>query len=182
MKNGHAALLRGVNVGGAKRIAMADLKALITSLGFGDAQTLLNSGNVVFSASPAKARNATARIETALTTQLGISCRVMVLSADEVASIIRDNPLLDIADNPSKLMVSVLASVAEMGRLAPLRTQNWTPDALAVGERVAYMWCASGLLESKLAAASAKALGDAVTTRNWATMLKLHALLHGHLT
>lgn len=177
MKSGHVALLRGVNVGPAKRIAMADLKALITSLGFGDAKTLLNSGNVVFSASPAKVRNATERIEKALTSQLGLSCRVMVLSADEVASIIRDNPLLGIADNPSRLMVSVLPSSTDIVRLDPLREQLWTPDVIAVGERVAYMWCPSGLIESKLAAAAARLLGDGVTTRNWATMLKVHALL-----
>ena len=177
MKNGHVALLRGVNVGSAKRIAMADLKALITSLGFGDAKTLLNSGNVVFSASPTKTRNATARIEKALTTQLGLSCRVMVLSADEVTTIIRDNPLLDIADNPSKLHVSVLASAKEAALLDALRTQTWDPEALAIGERVAYMWCANGMIESKVAVAAARLVGDAVTTRNWATMLKIHALL-----
>ena len=177
MKSGHVALLRGVNVGPAKRIAMADLKALITSLGFGDAKTLLNSGNVVFAASPTKARNATERIEQALMAQLGLSCRVTVLSAAEVGSILRDNPLLDIADNPSKLMVSVLASSAELVRLDPLRAQSWEPDVLAIGDRVAYMWCPNGVLESKLAAASGRLLGDAVTTRNWATMLKVHALL-----
>ncbi len=177
MKPGHVALLRGVNVGPANRIAMANLRALVASLGYGDAKTLLNSGNVVFSASPTKARNASERIEKALATQLGLSCRVTVLSADEVVSIVRDNPLLDFADNPSRLHVSVLASPKEIVRLDPIRTLNWEPDVLAVGERVAYMWCASGMIESRLATAAARLLGDAVTTRNWATMLKVHALL-----
>ena len=177
MKLGHVALLRGVNVGPAKRIAMADLRALVASLGYGDVTTLLNSGNVVFSASPTKAHNASERIEQALATQLGLRCRVTVLSADELVSIVRDNPLLDFADNPSRLHVSVLACTKEIVRLDPIRTLNWEPDVLAVGERVAYMWCASGMMESRLATAAARLLGDAVTTRNWATMLKVHALL-----
>ena len=70
-----------------------------------------------------------------------------------------------------------LASAKEVVRLDPIRALNWEPDVLAVGERVAYMWCASGMIESRLATAAARLLGDAVTTRNWATMLKVHALL-----
>ncbi len=171
------ALLRGINVGQAKRIAMADLRALVTALGFGDVQTLLNSGNVVFTASPAKARAAATRIEQAVSDELGVPSRVTVLSAPELTAIIAANPLLGIADNPSRLMVSVCASNADARRLEPLQAQSWTPDVLAVGERVAYMWYPHGSIDSALAKAVARAMGDAVTTRNWATMLKLHALL-----
>ena len=46
-----------------------------------------------------------------------------------------------------------------------------------VGPRVAYLWCPAGQLESPLAAAVGKVLGDAVTARNWTTMTKLHALV-----
>ena len=66
----HVALLRGINVGRAKRVAMAELRALIEGLGYGDVRTLLNSGNVVFSASAATAGNAASRIEEALAKKL----------------------------------------------------------------------------------------------------------------
>jgi len=57
-----------------------------------------------------------------------------------------------------------------------LAGQDWAPEVLAVGARVAYLWCPAGVLASRLPEAIGRALGDAVTTRNWATVLKLHAL------
>jgi uncharacterized protein (DUF1697 family) len=54
--------------------------------------------------------------------------------------------------------------------------QDWQPGAAALGERAAYVWCPNGILDSAAAAALGKQLGDATTSRNWATVLKLHAL------
>jgi uncharacterized protein (DUF1697 family) len=174
------ALLRGINVGRAKRIAMADLRALVEGLGYGDVRTLLNSGNVVFTV-PRAAKGAPAsRIEKAIETQLGVSSRVTVITAAELAAIVEENPLLEIADDPSRLLIAVLNDTADRTRLEPLLKQDWTPDALAVGQRVAYMWCAGGLLESRLADTVGRLLRDAMTTRNWATILKLHALIKDH--
>ena len=169
------ALLRGINVGRAKRISMADLRALVETLGYRDVSTLLNSGNVVFTAKSVAAGGAATRIEKALATRLGISARVTVLTAAELASIVAENPLLGIATDPSRLLVAVLFSSSDRARLKPLLAQDWSPDALAVGERVAYIWCPPGMLQSPAAEAVGRALGDAVTTRNWATILKLHA-------
>jgi uncharacterized protein (DUF1697 family) len=172
----HIALLRGINVGRAKRVAMADLRAVVEGLGYGDVRTLLNSGNVVFSASGATAGTAAARIEESLAAKLGVSTRVTLLSALELAGIVVENPMLGIADDPSRLLVGVLSDPADRARLEPLLEHDWAPDALALGRRVAYMWCAGGILESRLAQAVGRALGGAVTSRNWATILKLHAL------
>jgi len=170
------ALLRGINVGRAKRIAMADLRALVERLGYTDVRTLLNSGNVVFTARGKNAANAAARIEKALTADLGVTARVVVLDAGELAAAIAANPLGKIALDPSRFLLAVSATPADHAKFTPLAAQSWKPDALALGERVAYMWCASGLIESKLAQAVARALGDGVTSRNWATMIKLLAL------
>ena len=57
-----------------------------------------------------------------------------------------------------------------------LGTRPWAPETLAIGARVVYYWIPEGLMNSKLAAAVARTLGDAVTTRDWATLLKLHEL------
>jgi uncharacterized protein (DUF1697 family) len=173
----HVALLRGINVGTAKRLAMADLRRIVTSLGFGDVATLLNSGNVVFTASPATGRTAAARIERAIEQECGFTSRVTVLTAAEWSDIVRDNPLLSVGDHPSRLMVSVLADAADMGRLDALQATSWAPEALAFGTRVIYSWYPNGIAHSPLGAAIAKRLGDAVTTRNWGTTLKLHALM-----
>jgi uncharacterized protein (DUF1697 family) len=172
----HVALLRGINVGRAKRVPMADLRALIENLGYGHVRTLLNSGNVVFSASAATVVNAAARIEESLATNLGVTARVTMLTAAELAGIVAENPMLAMANDSSRLLVAVLSDPTDRARLEPLLEQDWAPDALAIGRRVAYVWCAGGILESRLAQAVGRALGSAVTSRNWATILKLHAL------
>lgn len=173
----HLALLRGINVGRAKRVAMADLRTLVSELGYGDVRTLLNSGNVVFTSTTGHTPAATAaRIEQALATRLGVSARVTVLTARELATAVSENPLLDAADNPSRLLVAVLAGPKDLQPLKPLAKQRWAPEALALGTRVAYLWCPDGILASPLNAAVTRALGDSVTARNWATMVKLHGL------
>jgi uncharacterized protein (DUF1697 family) len=178
MAGRYVALIRGINVGPAKRVAMADLKALVAGFGYSDVRTLLNSGNVVFSckATPEAAGD---RLHKAMAAELRVSARVIVVTADEVARMIRENPFRDIADNPSRLLLSILASPADRRRLTPLLKQKWGTEGFALGSRVAYIWCPDGILASKLPEAVSKALGDAVTSRNWATMIKIHALLQG---
>lgn len=173
----HVALLRGINVGRAKRISMADLRALVESLGYGDVRTLLNSGNVVFTAPQGSAAAAATRLESALTERIGVSSRVTVLTADEVARIVADNPLLEVASDPSRHMIVVLNDRADRPRMDALFKEDWAPEALAVGDRVAYTWCPHGVLESRLATSLSRALRNSITTRNWATVLKLHALM-----
>jgi uncharacterized protein (DUF1697 family) len=170
------ALLRGINVGRAKRVAMADLRALIEKLGYGDVRTLLNSGNVVFTAPKALAGDAAARIEKALVADLGVAARVTVLSAAEIDAIVAGNPLLDVAVDPARLLVVVLNDRADRARLDALLKDDWAPEALALGERVAYTWCAEGILASRLAQTLGRVLRDGITSRNWTTMQKLHAL------
>jgi uncharacterized protein (DUF1697 family) len=172
----YIALLRGVNVGRAKRIAMADLRKLIADLGYTDVKSVLNSGNVVFSAAPGSAATAAAAIEETLVLKLGVAARVLVLDADELAEVIADNPLLPVAPDHSRLLAFILADPALKANIEPLCEQDWAPGALAVGQRAAYVWCPNGALESPAAAALGKQLGDATTSRNWSTLCKLYSL------
>jgi uncharacterized protein (DUF1697 family) len=172
------ALLRGVNIGRAKRLQMADLRAVVERLGYSEVRTLLNSGNVVFSASGSKLNTsrAASSIEESLAAQTGVASRVTVLTAAELAAVVSENSLLDIASDPKRLLVAVLNDGAHRELLQPLLAQSWHPEALAAGGRAAYLWCAGGILESGLATALGRVLRDNVTSRNWSTMLKLHAL------
>ena len=129
----YVALFRGINVGRAKRVAMADLRALMEGLGYDSVRTLLNSGNVVFTAPAAATGMLAARIEDALATTLGVTSRVTVLTAAELATIVAENPLLEIADDPSRFLVAFLNDPADRARLEPLLKQDWAPDVLAVG-------------------------------------------------
>ena len=176
-KGRQVALIRGINVGRAKRVPMADLKALIEDFGYTDVRTLLNSGNVVFTAPKDTPAEAAERIEKALLLRLDVAARVVVLTAAEWAKVVAENTLLDVADDPSKLLVAVPLHAADLPKLEPLLAQDWDDDAIALGKRAAYLWCAGGILESRLLQSVSRALKQAVTTRNWATSRKLHELL-----
>ncbi len=175
------ALLRGINVGNAKRVAMADLRALVEGLGFRDARTLLNSGNAVFSApgksAPARAASS---IQRGLGEKLGVAARVIVVSAEELSRVIAANPFTGIADNPSRLLVAILADEAEGAKLSAIAAADWGKERLAfAAARAVYLWIPDGVIQSRLYAAVARALKDGVTARNWATMLKLQDMTRG---
>ena len=171
----HIALLRGINVGKAKRVSMGELRAMMESLGYREVRTLLNSGNVVFRSSKAN-EDAVTRIEQALVKKLQVSSKVTVLTASELTTAVDENPLLKVATDPTRLLVAVLRDPADRKKLLPLAKQDWGKGSLAVGARVAYLWCPNGILDCPAATAVNKALGDGVTARNWATVLKLRAL------
>jgi len=174
----YVALLRGVNnIGTARRVAMADLRVLFEGLGFRDVRTLLNSGNVIFSA-PNKGRgDVLARIEKGLASKLGLTSPVTVLSGREVAAAVRNNPFSGVATNPSHLLVVVPRTRSDLGRLRPLLKERWAPEALALGSRVAYLWCANGVAKSPLWATVERALERSGTARNMATMTKLMTMV-----
>ncbi|HXT22446.1 MAG TPA: DUF1697 domain-containing protein [Thermoanaerobaculia bacterium] len=176
-KDVRVALIRGINVGKAKRVAMAELRAELEKLGYGDVRTLLNSGNVVFSV-PAKSKgDPVAHVEEVLEKRLRVPAKVVVLTGAEVAEAIDGNPLLEQAESdPARFLVAALAERVDRKALATLAKQDWAPDAFALGKRVAYLWCADGILASKLLTAFNRATGDGATTRNWTTMVKLRAL------
>ena len=177
----HVALLRGINVGKAKRVAMADLRAVLEELGYADVRTLLNSGNAVFSfPTPATARRGdpAVRIETALVARLAISSRVTVLAAAELAAIVARNPLrAAAAAEPSRVLIAVPRDPADLALLKSAARQDWSPETLALGPRAAYLHSPAGIVAGRLAMVVDRALGDRVTARNAATMGKLLALL-----
>jgi uncharacterized protein (DUF1697 family) len=176
-KGRQVALIRGINVGRAKRVAMAELREMLEDFGYTDVRTLLNSGNVVFTAPKDSPGEAAARIEKGLVLRLDVDARVAVLTAAELAKVVAENPLLDVADDPPRHLAAVPLERADLAKLKPLAKQKWGDEALGVGAHAAYLWCADGILDSPLLKAVSRALGNAVTTRNWATILKLQELL-----
>jgi uncharacterized protein (DUF1697 family) len=172
----HIALLRGINVGRAKRVAMADLRALMEGLGFTEVRTLLNSGNVVFDVPATISGDIAGSIERGLTRRLRVSARVIVLRDAELTAIVRGNPLQKIAADPSRLLVSIFGDPADRARLVDLSRQDWAPEAMALGGRASYLWCPGGIVRSPLAQAVGRVTGDRATARNWATIMKLQRL------
>ncbi len=168
-------LIRGINVGTAKRVAMADLRAWVVELGFEDVSTLLNSGNVVFSRPGSSGRSPAPELERAIGANAGFSAAVVALSAAELDAVVRGNTLASPSRDPSRLLVAAVRTPADLRRLGPLAGKSWGAEELACGKVAAYLWCPDGVAKSALVVEVGKLLGDAVTMRNWATVLKLHA-------
>src|SRR5213595_2605991 len=103
------ALLRGINVGGHKPVAMSDLRAFLTDLGFGDARSLLQSGNLVFTSEALAGAALEQLLEAEAEKWLGLQTDFIVRSQEEWASVIADNPFGDEARrDPGHLLVMAL--------------------------------------------------------------------------
>jgi uncharacterized protein (DUF1697 family) len=170
------ALLRGVNIGKAKRVPMAEFKKLLAGLGHEDVVTLLNSGNAVFrSKSVAPARIAS-DIATAISRKLKVEVPVIVKSAKEFAAIVADNPFEVVTTDHSRFLVAFTQDAATLAELAPIESLIRPPERFAIGRHAAYLHCAEGILKSKAGEALLGKVGRWATTRNLATTLKLHVL------
>jgi uncharacterized protein (DUF1697 family) len=168
------ALLRGVNVGRSRRIAMSELRKVFESLGHAKVRTLLAAGNVVFDAKDRDTDRLRCALEKAIEAQFGFKAPVMVLTAVELATIVESNPLPRAAKDPARYLVAVAPNAATLAKAKDLLAQRWAPEAIAFGQRAAYLWCADGLIESRIWKAFERATENAATARNWATILKLH--------
>lgn len=172
----HVALLRGINVGKAKRIAMADLRRELEALGFEGVKTLLQSGNVVFEKPKGSKGDTKERIESMLSKRLGVTAQVTVLTLAEVENALADGPFAKGVKDPSKALVTFYASATDAKRLSPLAKQDFGRETLVVGKACAWLECPDGILGGKLWKSVDKALGDHGTARNVATLTKLVAL------
>jgi uncharacterized protein (DUF1697 family) len=170
------ALLRGVNVGKARRVPMAELRQLLTGLRYAEVATLLNSGNAVFRAAKGTPASHAANIAAAISGKLGIEVPVIVKSAGELAAIIAENPIRVPAPEHSRLLVAFVQNSTALAGLAAIERLVRPREKFAVGSHAAYLHCASGILESKAAEALLGKAGQPATTRNWATVLKLQTL------
>lgn len=171
-----AVLLRGVNVGKANRLPMADFKALLLGLGFTDVATLLNSGNAAFTSPGGSAVNHANQIAGALAETLGLKVSVVVKSSDDLAAAVAGNPIAVAEADHSKFLVAFTNDASALQALDGLQAVIEPPERLVVGREAAYLYCARGILDSQAGKALLGKVGQSVTTRNWATTLKLLAL------
>ena len=173
----YVALFKGINVGKAKRIAMEDLRTLLAKLGYTDVQTLLNSGNAVFTAAAEPTGKLAEHIRQAVLKTTGVDALVIVKSAKEMAAIVAGNELGKVATDPSRLLVAVINENKALKSVEALAGEAWGDEKIHIGKHAAYLWCANGILESEALEALLKALKGTGTTRNWSTLNKIHALM-----
>jgi uncharacterized protein (DUF1697 family) len=183
----HVALLRGINVGGRNKVAMAELRALVTELGHTEVSTYIQSGNVLFTAADdASTDRIAAEMAAAISAQLGVTAPVVVLTRDELAAVIAANPFPD-EQNHKCLHAVFRAAPADQVLLdriaAALRDSaaKGSRDSVQSAGRTLYLRTPDGYGNSELAKAllrivSAPKTGATGTARNWATVLKLLGL------
>lgn len=167
------ALLRGINVGKANRIPMAELRALLAELGHEDVSTILNSGNAVFRASRGNSAAHAQAITSAILERFALQIPVVVKSQKELNDIIQGNPIDTALADHTRLLVAFVQAPDALSSLDGIASLATPPERFIIGQHAAYLHCASGILESKAAKALLGKAGKACTTRNWATVLKL---------
>lgn len=169
-------LLRGINLGPNRRVAMADLSEALTAAGYKDVQTYVQSGNVVLSSS--KPSNELGReAERVIAERFGFDVGVVVRSRDELAAVVAANPLADVADNPKRYQVSFLDGELDDAVVERLHRLVAEPEALVIDGREIYAWHPAGVARSKLwNGLAGKGLGVTATARNWTTVETLLAM------
>jgi uncharacterized protein (DUF1697 family) len=175
------ALLRAVNVAGRNQVAMSDLRQLLTDLGFDQVKSLLQSGNLIFSANAGTGARLEAALEEESQKRLGLKTAFIVRTGKEMDAIIAANPFPAEAErDPSHLVVVFLKDAPKAGAYEALRAAIKGPEVVQVKGRQAYIVYPSGIGRSRLTAALIDAkLGSTGTGRNWNTVLKLAALAKG---
>jgi uncharacterized protein (DUF1697 family) len=169
---GFVALLRSINVGGRNKIAMADLRELVTSLGYREVATYLQSGNVVFTGSGAATR-AAGKIEQAIEASLGLTVPVVTRTASEWRRAVEGNPFASRGSDPKTVHVTFLGAQPDPTKVAALTdlAGHFGDDEFVVVGAEVYLYCPGGYGETKLHNAYLeRRLGVTATTRNWRTV------------
>jgi uncharacterized protein (DUF1697 family) len=168
------ALLRGINVGGNKRVPMAQLRMLMEQLGFDDVATYVQSGNVVFSGPRRAATTIAQEIEAGIVEQFGFEVLIAIRTREELAAVVAANPLGDVATEPKLHHVMFLSDAPDPALIAELGDEDYAPEAFALIGRELYVWTPDGIAGSPLfRALNEKRLGVRATARNWRTVEKL---------
>ena len=174
----YVALLRGINVGGHKLVAMADLRDLLTQLGFADARSLLQSGNLVFRSDARTGSGLERLLETETENRLGLRTDWFVRTAQEWQAVVAHNPFRREAErDPARLLVIFLKEAPDVKSVKGLQAAITGPEIVRAAGKHAYLVYPNGVGRSRLTnALIERKLGTSATGRNWNTVLKLGAL------
>lgn len=173
-------LIRGINVGGNSRVAKADLAAAFVTAGFADVVTLLQSGNVVFRSEAAPTAEDAAAITAALKGLSGVEAGVVLLEERAFRELAAANPLVGVADDDSRLVVTFLDHDLPADLAAPT-DQELGPERVRLGVRAIYQWSPLGVSKSTVPLAFWRRVGQVATARNQRTVLRLIAELDRRL-
>ena len=169
------ALLRGINVGGHKPVAMSELKAMLTKLGFEDTRSLLQSGNLIFRGDSNDSHDLESMLEAETRKRLGLQADFMIRSAKEWRRVVERNPFRKEADaDPGHLLVMFLKTAPKANEVRAAQDAIVGRETLRADGREMYIVYPDGIGRSRLTnVLLEKKLGARGTARNWNTVQKL---------
>ncbi|WP_405662464.1 DUF1697 domain-containing protein [Streptomyces sp. RK9] len=172
----YAALLRGINVGGSRKVPMARLRALLEGLGHTGVGTYLQSGNAVFTADHGDEESLAAEVSDALEREFGFTVDVLVRDAAYLRAVADACPFPADTLQGKQLHVTYFSAPVVAARFAALDQAAFLPEEFRLGDRALYLYAPDGLGRSKLGEALARPAltkGLVATSRNWNTVTKL---------
>ena len=174
----HVVLLRGINLVKRNRIAMPDLRTALESEGFSDVRTYVQSGNVVL-LSRASPERVAIHVNAVIKNRFGLDITVLVRSHDELATVVRRNPLASVAVNPKRYLVTFLSAELPSGFGDDLQAVAKQEPFAIIGREI-YSWHPEGIGRTPLwERLASRSLGIAATSRNWTTVTTLLAMAEG---
>ncbi|MEU4048417.1 DUF1697 domain-containing protein [Streptomyces olivaceus] len=176
MTTRYAALLRGINVGGARKLPMADLRALLEELGHGGVRTHLQSGQAVFASDHGDEESLAAELARAIEKRFGFPVDVVVRDHAYLRAVAEACPFPAADLEPKQLHVTYFSAPVDEERFAPVDRSAFRPEEFRLGDRALYLYAPDGLGRSRLAEALAGPRvnkGLIATTRNWNTVTRL---------
>ncbi|CAL8974044.1 hypothetical protein CELL_01684 [Cellulomonas sp. T2.31MG-18] len=176
MTKPYAALLRGINVGGSKKLPMAQLRALLAALGHGDVRTYLQSGNAFFTSDHDDEAALAGQLRQAIAARFGFDVEVLVRDHDYLTAVVEACPFPAASLRGKQLHVTYLSERVDESRLASLDRAAFLPEEFRLGDRALYLYAPDGLGRSPFGEALARSgpsKGVVATSRNWNTVLKL---------
>lgn len=173
----YISILRGINVGGHRRILMADLKVLYKDLGFINVRTYIQSGNVFFDTKKNEnPKELVFVIGQKIKEVYGFEVPIIIRTGEEINKAIANNPFLP-SEEPEKLFLTFLDQLPSDERLSIIKMIDHTPDKFEIiGDNI-FGFCAGKYSNSKLTNQFFESkLKVHATTRNWKTVKQLAIL------
>lgn len=164
---------RGINVGKYNRVPMPELKQSLLAAGFADVVTIGQSGNII-ATKPGTEKELTAQVHELILAEFGVDVPVIVRSDAEVRAVLEVNPLAQTASDGSKYLAIFLSESPAKEKVTALETEDFSPEALKIVDRTAFVWAANGVKALKLSHTfMEKHFGMVATARNWNTLHKI---------
>ena len=176
MTTRYAALLRGINVGGSKKVPMAELRALLEGLGHTGVRTYLQSGQAVFTSDHGDEESLAAELTRAIEERFGFTVDVLVRDHAYLKAVAEACPFPAAELEAKQLHVTYFSAPVDAERFAEIDRAAYLPEEFRLGDRALYLYAPNGLGRSKLAEHLSKPRlnkGVIATSRNWNTVLKL---------